>query len=38
MNIVYSCKFTEDSTMLFAGTNGYIYQFDVNNQFKELYK
>ena len=35
---VGSCKFTEDSTILFAGTNGYIYQFDFNDQFKKLFK
>ena len=33
-----SCKFTEDSTLLYAGSKNYIYQFDVNNQFNELYK
>ena len=35
---VYSFKFTEDSTLLYAGTFGYIYQFDINDQFKELFK
>ena len=30
--------FTEDSTLLYAGSLGNIYQFDVKDQFNELCK
>ena len=30
--------FTEDSTLLYAGSLGDIYQFDAKDQFKELCK
>ena len=35
---VYSCKFTDDSAFLYVGSSKIIYQYDVNNQFKEMYK
>ncbi|KAM3133150.1 hypothetical protein pb186bvf_014726 [Paramecium bursaria] len=35
---VQRCMFTEDSTLLYAGSLGDIYQFDAKDQFKELCK
>ena len=34
---ICGCKFTDDDTFLYVGSN-QIYQFDVKNQFEKLYE
>ena len=35
---VFSCRFTDDDTLLNVGSNFHFYQFDVKDQFKKLHE
>ena len=37
-NSVHSCRFTDDSALLYVGSQRLLYQFDVNNQFNQTLK